>query len=237
LTLVTACIYCIKALTLALMRQWEAILIIGVVSQKGGVCKSTIVRLLSREYSDNDWNVKIADMDSKQGTCTRWNMTRNDSKIEPVVKTEQYRSVKDAIGDYQKNNIDLMIFDGAPSSSTLTLQIAKESNLIILPTGISVDDLEPTVKLAHELIKHNIERNRIIIVFCRVGDSTVELSEAKQYIEQSGFKLIKAVLPDRVAYRRAQDIGKSVSETNYKTLNQKASNIVQELVNLINKLK
>lgn len=204
-------------------------MIIGVVSQKGGVCKSTIVRLLSREYSDNNWIVKIADMDSKQGTCTRWNMIRNNSNIEPLVKTEQYRSVKDAINDYQKSNIDLMVFDGAPSSSTLTLQIAKEANLIVLPTGISVDDLEPTVKLAHELIKHNIEHNRIIIVFCRVGDSILELSEAKQYIEQSGFKVIKAVLPDRVAYRRAQDIGKSVSETNYKTLNQKASKIVQEI--------
>ncbi|CAI3959587.1 unnamed protein product [Commensalibacter communis] len=41
-------------------------------------------------------------MDSKQGTCTRWNVTRNNPKIEPVVKTEQYRSVEDAISDYQK---------------------------------------------------------------------------------------------------------------------------------------
>jgi len=211
-------------------------LIIGVVSQKGGVCKSSIVRLLSREYSDNGWNVKIADMDSKQGTCTRWNMLRNSSNIEPVIKAEQYRSVKDAINDYKKNNIDLMIFDGAPASSTLTLQIANEANLIILPTGISVDDLEPTVKLAHELVKHDIAPNRIIIVFCRVGDSKVELLEARQYIEQSGYKVIKSVLPDRVAYRRAQDVGKSVSETNFKSLNKKASKIIQELVDLIKKL-
>lgn len=211
-------------------------MIIGVVSQKGGVCKSSIVRLLSREYSDNGWNVKIADMDSKQGTCNRWNMLRNSSNIEPVIKAEQYRSVKDAINDYKKNNIDLMIFDGAPASSTLTLQIANEANLIILPTGISVDDLEPTVKLAHELVKHDIARDRIIIVFCRVGDSKVELLEARQYIEQSGYKVIKSVLPDRVAYRRAQDVGKSVSETNFKSLNKKASKIVQELVDLIKKL-
>lgn len=214
----------------------EDSLIIGVVSQKGGVCKNSIVRLLSREYSDNGWNVKIADMDAKQGTCTRWNMVRNASNIEPTIKVEQYRSIKDAINDYKKNNIDLMLFDGAPASSILTLQIANESNLVVLPTGISVDDLEPTVKLAHELVKHNIAHNRIIIVFCRVGDSKVELSEATQYIKQSGYKVIKSVLPDRVAYRRAQDIGKAVSETNFTSLNKKASKIVQELVGLINKL-
>lgn len=211
----------------------EALLIIGVVSQKGGVCKSSIVRLLSREYADNGWKVKIADMDSRQGTCTRWNMLRNASNIEPSIKAEQYRSVKDAINDYNKNDIDLMIFDGAPASSNLTLQIAQEADLVILPTGISVDDLEPTVKLAHELSKNNIAHNRIVIIFCRVGDSTLELSEAIQYIDQSGYKVIKPVLPDRVAYRRAQDVGKAVSETNFKSLNKKASKIVQELVSLI----
>lgn len=48
------------------------------------------------------WNVKIADMDAKQGTCTRWNMVRNASNIEPIIKVEQYRSIKDAINDYKK---------------------------------------------------------------------------------------------------------------------------------------
>lgn len=82
--------------------------------------------------------------------------------------------------------------------------------------------MEPTVKLNHELVKHNIAHNRIIIVFCRVGDSKVELSKAIQYIERSGYKVIKPVLPDRVAYRWAQDIGKAVSETNFTSLNKKA---------------
>ncbi len=39
-------------------------LIIGVISQKGGVGKSSIVRALAREAANNDINVKIADLDS-----------------------------------------------------------------------------------------------------------------------------------------------------------------------------
>lgn len=67
-----------------------------------------------------------------------------------MVKTEQYRSVGDAIADYNKGEMHLLIFDGAPAASKTKLQIAKSSQLILLPTGISLDDLEPKVRLAHE---------------------------------------------------------------------------------------
>jgi chromosome partitioning protein len=207
-------------------------MIIGIVSQKGGVGKSTITRLLAREYSANDWVVKIADMDAKQGTSTRWNMLRNEVEIEPAIKTEQYRSVSHAINDYNKGEMHLMIFDGAPAASKTTLQIAQASNLVVLPTGISIDDLEPTVRLAHELVKNNIKRNNIIIVFSRVGDSSSEILEAKEYIEQAGYKTINNYLSDRVAYRRAQDNGKSLTETKFKSLNKRAEGIAQEIIDL-----
>lgn len=207
-------------------------MIIGIVSQKGGVGKSTLARLLAREYSVNKWIVKIADMDSKQGTATRWNMSRNHSEIEPTIKTEQYRSVTDAIVDYNKGKMHLMIFDGAPASSKTTLQIANNSQLILLPTGVSVDDLEPTVRLAHELINEGISKQSMAIVFCRVGDSISELLDARKYIEQTGYNTIQSSLPDRVAYRRAQDTGRSLTETNFKTLNERAVAIAQEIVDL-----
>ena len=43
-------------------------LVIGVVSQKGGVGKSTCARLIAREYAYAGWDVKIADLDVSQGT-------------------------------------------------------------------------------------------------------------------------------------------------------------------------
>lgn len=212
-------------------------MIIGIVSQKGGVGKSTLALLLAREYAANKWLVKIADMDSKQGTSTRWNMSRNHADIEPLVKTEQYRSVSDAVTDYNTREIDLMIFDGAPASSKTTLQIAKNSELVLLPTGVSVDDLEPTVRLAHELINEGISKQRMAIVFCRVGDSTAELLDARKYIEQTGYNTIQSALYDKVAYRRAQDSGRTLTETNFKTLNERAVIIAQEIVNLAQKAR
>jgi hypothetical protein len=40
--------------------------IIGIASQKVGVGKSTLARLIAREYAAADWNVKIADLDIGQ---------------------------------------------------------------------------------------------------------------------------------------------------------------------------
>lgn len=42
-------------------------LIIGCISQKGGVGKSTLARLIAREYANSGWNVKIADLDIGPG--------------------------------------------------------------------------------------------------------------------------------------------------------------------------
>ena len=50
--------------------------IIGIVSQKGGVGKSTIARLLAREYAQAGWNAKIADLDVAQGTSFNWQARR-----------------------------------------------------------------------------------------------------------------------------------------------------------------
>ena len=45
---------------------------LAVISQKGGVSKSTLARLVAREYSNAGWSVKIADLDVSQGTSFSW---------------------------------------------------------------------------------------------------------------------------------------------------------------------
>lgn len=40
--------------------------IIGIVSQKGGVGKSTLARLVAREYANAGWRAKIVDLDYRR---------------------------------------------------------------------------------------------------------------------------------------------------------------------------
>ena len=68
-------------------------LIIGMVSQKGGVGKSTLARLVAREYAQAGWQVKIADLDISQGTSTDWKKRREQNGYQPEVAVEPFRTV------------------------------------------------------------------------------------------------------------------------------------------------
>ncbi len=207
---------------------------IGVVHQKGGVGKSTVARLIACEYAGSGWNSRIADMDSKQGTSSEWQRRRLDHGIEPTVSVEQFSRVSRALRI--EDNFDLLVFDGAPHATATTLDIARVSDLVILPTGLSLDDLIPTVKLAHELKKHGIDREKIAVALCRVGNSLVEIEEAREYIKVSGYYLLSGVLPERTAYRRASDAGQSATETPYSSLNDKAGRLMQSIVDRLEEL-
>ena len=127
---------------------------ISILSQKGGVGKSTLARAIAVEYARHDWQVKIADMDLKQSTSANWNRERMSRDHQPEVAVEAFAKVKDVLK--QEGNYHLIIFDGAGTADLQTLEIAKSSDFIILPTGLSKDDLTPQIKLAHEFTKKGI---------------------------------------------------------------------------------
>src|SRR5688500_8659233 len=142
-------------------------IVIGVVSQKGGVGKSTVARLVAREFAAQNWSVKIADLDISQATSFKWRARRLRSAVEPDVPIEQFGRVEQALK--VANHYDLMILDGAPHATAATEQIAQASDLVIIPTGLAVDDLEPGVLLAYDLVgKARVPPSRIVFTLCRV---------------------------------------------------------------------
>lgn len=206
-------------------------MIIGIVSQKGGVGKSTLARLIAREYAQAGWRVKIADLDIQQGTAFSWQARRLQNELEPPVAVERFGTVAQAMqaaGAY-----DLTVLDGPPHASMGTRQIAESSDLVLLPTGLALDDLEPSVLLAHELRKTGVGAGRIAFVLSRVGDSEAELDEARAYIAQGGYRCLMTTLPEKTAYRRASDEGRALTETRFASLKARADALVQEVVDLL----
>jgi chromosome partitioning protein len=210
-------------------------LIIACVSQKGGVGKSTVARMLAREYAANEWSVKIADMDNKQLTSTRWNARRNENGFQPELEVQNHKTVSQALRTAE--SYDLLVFDGKPHSSAETLEIAKQADIIIIPTGYSLDDLEPTITLANDLVKGKINRQKIHIIFSRTGNSEAEAQEAREYVQAAGYRFIDGELPERTTYRRASDLGKAATETTHPSTNQYADQVVQKIVDRINELQ
>ena len=204
---------------------------VGVVSQKGGCGKSTLCRILAREYAVAGWFVKIADLDTGQGTCVDWKRRRDSAGLTPSIDVEPFPTVDRAIR--ASAPYDLVLLDGPPHSQSGTLAIARKSNALLLPTGLSLDDLRPAVLLAHELVKQGIRAKRLMFALCRVGDRDNEIEEAREYIREAGYTVLNGSIPERTGYRRASDEGLSLTEARYPSLRTKAEKLAQSAINFI----
>lgn len=203
-------------------------LTIACLSQKGGVGKSTLSRLIARTYAVSQWRVKIADFNTKQKTSVDWVAMRQSQQVEPEIAAETFTSVKIAMR--QADKFDLMVFDGRPDSDTSTLDIAKETALIVVPTGVTLDDMAPQVKFAHELRSHGIPARKILFVINKSLDSQVAINDAKNYVTGAGYEVAKTDLPIRTGFQIAQNSGRAASETLYTSLNDRAEALAQEIV-------
>lgn len=201
---------------------------ICVVSQKGGVAKSSLSRTIAVEFSRSGWEVLIADMDVKQSTSTDWNATRMSREITPDVSVQGFNSVERVLRI--EKQYQLIVFDGAPHSSQQTLEMAKVCDLILLPTGISLDDMNPQIRLAHEMVKSGIGRDKFVFLFVRTGASEKELLKAREYLSATGYGVLSGHIPEKDSYRMALDEGKCLSETLFKSLNERVDVVIEEVV-------
>ena len=202
--------------------------IIGMISQKGGAGKSTLARLFARELAQDDFTVKIADLDTQQSTCTEWASDRAEAGITPEIQVQPFENLRTALGE--SAHFDAYILDGRPHSSRQTLEIAQAAHLIVIPTGQTKDDLRPAVKLAHSLVDSGIESTRIAFVLVKTTRSSAEISAARAYLEQTEYTLLDGFLPVSTAYGIAHDAGKTVAETSYQSLNDKAARLAQAII-------
>jgi chromosome partitioning protein len=204
--------------------------IIGFISQKGGVGKSTLARALAREAASSGLTVKLADLDTQQGTSVNWHRRRLDAGAEPAFSVEAFKTAAQALRVALQ--FDCLVLDGPARASAATLEIAREASLIVQPTGASADDLHPAVLTFHELVREKIPHSRLVFALCRTGTDAEE-AEARAYIEQAGFGVLPGAIPERPAYRQAQNLGLAITETRFPQLNRRADELLQSMVDRI----
>ena len=203
-------------------------MIISLLNQKGGAGKSSLARALAVEFARNEWAVHVADLDGKQQTAFKWAERRKENGAKPLIDVALYSEPKTALK--AANNADVLIVDGKAFADTHALQIAQESDLIIIPVGVSVDDLEPSLKLAVELVNKGIGRAAIVFVVCKVPENgDKEAMNTRSSIEAWNFEVVRGWIPMKSAYSQAMDRGLSFTETPFKSLSDKANKIIEQL--------
>jgi chromosome partitioning protein len=211
-------------------------LVIACLSQKGGVGKSTLARLVARTYASHGWQVKIADFNTKQKTSVNWCGTRAAAGIEPPILGEEYNRPT----QLRKEDFDLVVADGRPDSDQSSMEIARVSDLIIVPTGLPLDDLQPQLMFANELVEKGIEKDRILFVLNKTTESRVAVIEARNYLRQAThFTVAENHITAKTSYQRAQNQGYALSEVqglNTARLEETADLLAAEIVAHVTRL-
>lgn len=205
--------------------------IIGMVSQKGGVGKSTLARLMAREFVQGGMSAKIADLDTQQQTCTHWAGRRAENGVQPEIQVQSFATVRTALEDAAR--FDVLIVDGKPNASEQTFKIAQAADLLVIPTGQTVDDLHPGVILAHTLRKKSIPIERIAFAMFKTTGSERENATARQYLTQAGYTVLEGEVSISTGYGSASDHGKALTETSFRSLNERAARLAQSIIDLM----
>jgi chromosome partitioning protein len=201
--------------------------VVSFVGQKGGVGKSTLARAFAAVAARGRLKVMLADLDVNQQTSVRWARTRVARGTVHPVEAEAFDTIEEVLANV--HGFDLVIVDTPGHATPATLDIARLSQVVILPTGASTDDLYPTVLLLYELEQMGIPKERLAVALCRLLELREEHA-ARKYVETAGYEALVGSIPERAGYRSAQNSGRSLTETNEQSLNRRASTLMESLL-------
>lgn len=209
-------------------------IIIACLSQKGGVGKSTLARLIATAYAAHDQAVGIMDFNGAQETSTFWARQRQAAGIKPQVHAEVATQANRMRTD---KRFDIIVADGRPDSPDVTLSIALTADLVIVPTSVTVDDLVPQLRFARELVAKGVKQNKILFVINRVTENKLLIQDSISFIGDE-FKVAATTLPYRDAFIRCHTAGYSVGEVkdavmgNMNNLSQLTNALATEIATL-----
>lgn len=199
--------------------------IIAFVGQKGGTGKSTLARAFAVEAAKAETRVLIADLDDAQRTSLEWGERRAANGFLPPIRVEQVPRLQ----VFSKaDEADVLVADAPGWADASTVWLAQGSQLTVLPTGASVDDLNPTIRLTHELLNKGIAVWRIALALCRI-QTDAEAAFARDYLKQAGYEPLKGALREKTGYRDMQNLGHAITETPVASLAREAFELVESI--------
>ncbi len=201
--------------------------VIAFISQKGGVGKSTLARALAAVCSHAGLDVILADLDTRQQTLVHWQKARTENRVSPGLSVEPFDDAADAAE--RAGTCDLLILDTPGGVNDDTLAVARMVHLVVQPTGPSLDDLHPAVLLFHELVAAGIPKSHLVAALCRVLEKEEEAA-ARTYLHEAGYEVLEGAIPESIAYRAAHNRGRSLTETDEQSCNDRADALIEALL-------
>ncbi|CAH7427355.1 Chromosome partitioning protein ParA [Vibrio chagasii] len=214
-------------------------LVITVMSQKGGVGKSTLVSNLAVKLKSEGKKVLICDCDP-QATTYYWSQERAESEdLSQITCVQLSGDIKKAVKE-MKQNYDVVLIDTIGSASVKsTISSLMCADVALSPIRPKRRDLS-TLEELDELIHENVEsinsdlKTYFVISQCPTLPSQVpRILAAKKVIQEFEFQVLDSILYTRNSYDDTEESGRSVLESNDKKAAFEIDSLYTELMSKI----
>ena len=180
---------------------------IAVISEKGGVGKTTIALDLAVTATRKGHSVAVLDVD-QQATASKWTDRRSEER--PWVVPTHAARIGASIDQAKAQGVDFIVIDTPPHSSTEAAEAARRADVVIVPVEPHMFALETLGKLS-DLIRIAGDTPYFVVVNkapVQGGDG----ASAVAYIREQGIPVAPEVIHLRAAHRHAGNCGKAACE-------------------------
>jgi chromosome partitioning protein len=180
--------------------------VIAVVSQKGGVGKSTLAVHLATEAVSQGKRVLLLDLDP-QGSAMEWASRRGDRP--PDVSGANPASVAKEVEQARAEGYDLVVVDTAPHADHAALKAARAADIIAIPCRPATFDIA-AISATLDLCKLANKQSRDIINAAPIRSKVT--AEAEEAITDRGGDVSPVVVRQRVAFQHCLIDGRTAAE-------------------------
>ncbi len=179
---------------------------LSIISQKGGVGKTTLATALAVEAGRDGKKTVVFDLDP-QASASFWKDTRQDELVAmTAIPAARLGHVLKAAAEA---GCDLAIIDTPPFSKDIAYEAAQHADFVLLPSRPAVLDIMAMSRTV-ELVRHYTKPFAAVLTFC--PPSGRELDDTIQVIAQLGADICPVRIGNRIAYSRAQQTGRAAQE-------------------------
>lgn len=212
--------------------------VVSFLSQKGGVGKSTLACMLAVRLGELNNPCWLVDMDISQGTSSNWASLRSilhgeessttDKPEVEVVRVSTVTGLKKLLNESPRT----LIIDPPGQATIQTLEIARISDLCLLPTTPALHSLSPQLNLAEELMEKGIDRERVFLVgnlMLGTSQDNIIYDEARK----RRLNIVSGSIPHKASFTTLTNSGQALGESPYQTVRERVNKVLQEILTLI----
>jgi chromosome partitioning protein len=186
-------------------------MIIGVLNEKGGVGKTTLVTNLGVAFQRHGQRVLLVDSDP-QGSLRDWLAAAGEEPgYPPMIAMDKPAMIKDlrTVG----SQYDLVLVDGCPKSIQMMAATISIADIVLIPVQPSGFDLWAANSVV-EMIRQRQEiaegKPKAAFVMSRQITNTKLINEAKTALVDLGLPIFASGTTQKIAYATAASNGRSV---------------------------